>query len=138
MQIYEKINEILKSKNLSKKDFANEFLKLNPTLKSTGEVPSMPTIYNYLNGTREIKVELIPYIAETLNICEQELFLEDQNMDEFLINFIKTYEFKGQNKEAKFIYILKLLNYASQPLLDKIIKSLEENRDKTLSIMCQI
>ena len=33
MQIYEKINEILKSKNLSKKDFANEFLKLNPTLR---------------------------------------------------------------------------------------------------------
>ncbi|MDD5401361.1 MAG: helix-turn-helix transcriptional regulator [Sulfurimonas sp.] len=46
-------------------------------LKSTGEIPSEQTIYGYLNGKRELKAELIPYIAEVLEVDEQELFRFD-------------------------------------------------------------
>ena len=52
MQIYERINSIIKSKGLKKKDFLERFTALEPRLKSTGEIPSIPTIYNYLNGTK--------------------------------------------------------------------------------------
>lgn len=87
MQIYERINSIIKSKGLKKKDFLERFTALEPRLKSTGEIPSVPTIYNYLNGTREIKAELIPYMAKALEVSEQELFLDDSA--EFLKDFIK-------------------------------------------------
>ena len=84
MQIYERINQILKNKGLKKKDFLNRFLSLNPTLKSSGESPSIPSIYNYLSGNREIKAELIPFIAKALEVSEQELFLDDDNSTDLL------------------------------------------------------
>lgn len=37
-------------------------------------MPTERAIYSYLNGHREIKLELIPFIAEALDITEQELF----------------------------------------------------------------
>ena len=95
MQIYERINLIIKSKGLKKKDFLERFTALEPRLKSTGEIPSVPTIYNYLNGTREIKAELIPYMAKALEVSEQELFLDDSA--EFLKDFIKK---QGESENA--------------------------------------
>ena len=47
---------------------------LEPKLKITGEAPSENTIYSYLAGRISILIELIPYIAEALDITEQELF----------------------------------------------------------------
>ena len=51
--------------------------ELEPKLKSTGEIPSEQTIYGYINGKGELKIELIPYIAEVLEVDEQELFRFD-------------------------------------------------------------
>lgn len=74
MEVYEKINLLLLEKKLSKKDFAVKLRNLEPKLNSTMEIPSEKSIYAYLNGRIGIKIELIPYIAEVLEIPEQLLF----------------------------------------------------------------
>lgn len=74
MEVWEKINYLLEEKSLSKKDFADKLIATSPILKRTGEIPSHQTILGYLYGKREIKIELIPYIAEVLGVSEQELF----------------------------------------------------------------
>jgi len=54
-----------------------------------------------LNGGREIKIELIPYIADVLEIEEQELF-------EFDVEYSNEY---NQNKSKEAREILNLLKY---------------------------
>jgi transcriptional regulator with XRE-family HTH domain len=78
VELYERINEVLKEKKVSKKKFIDTFIALEPKLKSTGEIPLHTSVYAYLNGARELKVELIPYIAEALGITEQELFNDSE------------------------------------------------------------
>lgn len=135
MQIYERINSIIKSKGLKKKDFLERFTALEPRLKSTGEIPSVPTIYNYLNGTREIKAELIPYMAKALEVSEQELFLDDST--EFLKDFIKK-QGEGENADEKnkaVVKIIELCEYASTPMLERLIEILEQNKQASLKNM---
>ena len=55
MEVYEKINYLLKEKKMSKKGFVDKLLLLEPRLKQTDEIPSIQTIYRYLNAQREIK-----------------------------------------------------------------------------------
>lgn len=74
MEIYEKINLLIKEKKLNKKQFAISLISLEPKLKSTGEIPTIKAIYSYLSGDVALKLELIPYIAEVLEIPEQLLF----------------------------------------------------------------
>nr|WP_314539996.1 hypothetical protein [uncultured Campylobacter sp.] len=136
MQIHERINSIIKSKGLKKKDFLQKFVSLEPRLKSTGEIPSIPTIYNYLNGTREIKAELIPYMAKALDVSEQELFL-DNDSTEFFKEFIKK-QSENDSSNEKNKAILKLINlceYASMPMLERLIEILEQNKQLTLQNM---
>ncbi len=83
---------------------------IEPKLRSTGEVPSEQTIYGYLNGKRELKVELIPYIAEVLGVDEQELFRFD-------IEYATEYNFR-YSKDAR--EILDLLQYTPKPMLEQI------------------
>ena len=83
---------------------------IEPKLKSTGEVPSEQTIYGYLNGKRELKVELIPYIAEVLGVDEQELFRFD-------IEYATEYNLR-YSKDAR--EILDLLQYTPKPMLEQI------------------
>ncbi len=78
MEVYEKINEILKNNNLSKKAFSLKLIELEPKLRNTGEVPTINALYSYLSGDVSLRVELIPYIAEVLDIPEQILF-DDSN-----------------------------------------------------------
>ena len=135
MQIYERINSIIKSKGLKKKDFLERFTALEPRLKSTGEIPSVPTIYNYLNGSREIKAELIPYMAKALEVSEQELFLDDSA--EFLKDFIKKQgesENAGEKSKA-VVKIIELCEYASTPMLERLIEILEQNKQASLKNM---
>ena len=135
MQIYERINSIIKSKGLKKKDFLERFTALEPRLKSTGEIPSVPTIYNYLNGTREIKAELIPYMAKALEVSEQELFLDDSTG--FLKDFIKKQgesENAGEKSNA-VVKIIELCEYASTPMLERLIEILEQNKQMSLKGM---
>ena len=136
MQIHERINSIIKSKGLKKKDFLQKFVSLEPRLKSTGEIPSIPTIYNYLNGTREIKAELIPYMAKALDVSEQELFL-DNDSTEFFKEFIKK-QSENESSNEKNKAILKLINlceYASMPMLERLIEILEQNKQVSLKNM---
>ena len=139
MQIHERINSIIKSKGLKKKDFLQKFVSLEPRLKSTGEIPSIPTIYNYLNGTREIKAELVPYMAKALDVSEQELFL-DNDSTEFFKEFIKK-QSENDSSNEKNKAILKLINlceYASMPMLERLIEILEQNKQLTLQNMKRI
>ena len=139
MLLYERINQILKKKNLNKKEFAAKFLSFEPVLKSTGVSPSMPTIYNYLNGTREIKAEMIPFIAKALDISEQELFLDDENSDEFFKTFIQRRDEESDSiKYQKMIHIINLLDYAPKQLIDRIIEILEKNKEATINSLKQM
>jgi transcriptional regulator with XRE-family HTH domain len=77
VEVYEKINYLITEKKMTKQDFIKKLIAIEPKLKRTGEVPSPSTINGYLYGQREIKIELIPYIAEVLGVSEQELFSFD-------------------------------------------------------------
>ncbi len=110
MEIIDKVNYLIKEKNLQKKDFVKMLQALEPKLKSTGEVPSEQTIYGYLNGKRELKIELIPYIAEVLGVNEQELFRFD-------IEYATEYNIR-YSKDAR--EILELLQYAPKVMVEHI------------------
>jgi transcriptional regulator with XRE-family HTH domain len=127
MEVYEKINQILKNRNISKRWFARRLRDLEPKLKSTGEIPTEKTIYGYLNGTSNIKIELIPYIAEVLHIKEDELFsfnmCEKSSTDYLCVKeAMKLYQ-KSEDKEIQ--QLILLLPYAPKPLIHKLIKELE-------------
>ena len=77
MEVYEKINEILKI-TIYQKAFSLKLIELEPKLRNTGEVPTINALYSYLSGDVSLRVELIPYIAEVLDIPEQILF-DDSN-----------------------------------------------------------
>lgn len=138
MLLYERINEILKKKGIKKKVFVERFLSLEPTLKSTGVSPSIPTIYNYLNGTREIKADLVPAIALALEVSEQELFLDNDKIAEFFKNFIKRQSEYGEIKAQQLSNIIELCEYAPPKLIQKVIDILEENKNMSLSLMKKI
>ncbi len=70
MEIYEKIKYLMDEQDISKKEFVNKLLSLEPRLKKTGEIPSMQTIYRYLNNSREIKIELIGLINSKVSFGE--------------------------------------------------------------------
>jgi len=114
VEVWEKINYLLAEKNISKKEFTNKLLALNPKLKRTNEVPSSQTILGYLYGKREIKIELIPYIAEVLEVNECELFRFD-------IEYSTDYNVK-YSKEVR--EILNLLQYAPKNMMETIKISL--------------
>lgn len=116
MEVWEKINYLIEEKKLTKKDFIKKLLQLEPRLKSTGEIPSSSTINGYLYGQREIKIELIPYVAEALEIKEQELF----NFD---IEYASDYNIR-YSKEAR--EILDLLQYAPKNMIEHIKNRLRD------------
>lgn len=149
-----KINRFLKEKGMSKKFFAEKLIALEPILKSTREVPSPSTIYGYLNGSREIKAELLPYIAKVLDISVSELFEEESKISRLKIlqnilkapspeeiKILETY-FKFEEKlhskkiqnEANYHlynYIYEMLPYASEKFLYSLIDVLESFKDST-------
>ena len=114
MSIIEKINFLLQEKSISKKEFASRMRKLEPRLLASGDIPSEQTIYRYLNGNRELKVELIPCIAEILGVNEQELFSFD-------IEYSSGYNYK-QSKEIR--EILELLQYVPNGGIAKLKEQL--------------
>jgi len=129
VEVYEKINYLIKEKNMTKKEFVDKLLSLEPRLRLSGEKPSVQTVYRYLNGKRELKVELIPYIAEVLGVSEQELFSFD-------IEYASEYNIR-YSKDAR--EILNLLQYAPKPMIEHIkttlnkYKELYEKESKALS-----
>ena len=119
MEVWEKINYLLEEKKISKQDFTNRLIELEPRLKRTSETPSTQTILGYLYGKRELKVELIPYIAEVLGVSEQELF-------NFNIEFATDYNYK-QSKEVR--EIINLLSYAPNSIIVHIKTQLEKYKN---------
>lgn len=144
MEVYEKINVILKRKKITKRKFSEMLRNLEPRLKSTDQAPIETTIYKYLNGSVNIPIELITYIAETLDITEQELFDDSLKTK---IKYLKHISKDSDQKEIeylnKFIYsnneqinitghkqniqkLISLLIYAPDIMIDNIIQKLED------------
>lgn len=129
MEVYEKINIILKNKNVTKRWFSSRLIELEPKLKSTGEVPTEKAIYGYLNGTSSIKIELIPYIAEVLNVSENDLFsVNDECFSKNHDGFVSDNKVIYGDVSDEIEKLITLLPYASKPLIKKLIKQLEENK----------
>ena len=114
MEVIEKINYLIQESKITKREFVNKLLSLEPKLKTTGEIPSEQTIYRYLNAQRELKVELIPYIAEVLEVEEQELFRFD-------IEYATEYNLR-YSKDAR--EILDLLQYTPKNMIEHIKETL--------------
>jgi len=119
MDLHEKINYLLDEKLIKKKEFVNRVRALEPKLKTTGEIPSEQTIYRYISGKREIKVELIPYFAEALNVSIEDLFSSD-------------IEYSCQNnvrysKEAR--EILNLLAYMPSSTTKMILETMRRYKE---------
>jgi transcriptional regulator with XRE-family HTH domain len=149
MQIYENINRLLHDKKVSKRDFVQQLINLNPNLKRTGEVPSVKTIYKYLNGSLSIPIELVSYMAEALNVPEQEIFRENSEKDyrylrllienastndlekmriffdtSMKLKNLQSSQFECRSKQIE--KLLSLLPYAPPILVDEVIDKLEE------------
>lgn len=149
MEVYERLNQILKEQKLTKRDFSNRLRSLEPKLKTTGEIPSENTIYSYLSGRITIPIELIPYIADVLNIIEQELFEESnytkKKYIEYLLKNINRSDFEKikdfinnqinpnfkkfeceANFETELEQIRELIQYAPNSFIVKLINRLGE------------
>ena len=114
MEVWEKINYLLSEKNITKQEFAKRLVNLEPKLRRTNEIPSIQTILGYLYGKRELKIELIPYIAEVLKVNEQELFKYD-------IEYATEYNLR-YSKDVR--EILNLLQYAPKNIIRHIKETL--------------
>ncbi len=77
---------------------------------SSNNSSSALNVLGYLYGKRELKVELIPYIAEVLEVDEQELFRFD-------IEYASEYNIR-YSKDAR--EILELLYYTPKPMIEHI------------------
>ena len=154
MNITEKINNIIDEKGLTRKYFVNQLILLNPILKSTGETPSSSTIYGYLNGNREVKIELLPYIAKVLNVSIADIFDEtEKNRIKILQNILKSptleekkllenyfkfeekinnYKLQNEANYNLYKYIFNILPFASEKFLYTLIDVLESFKDSTI------
>ena len=154
MNITEKINNIIDEKGLTRKYFVNQLILLNPILKSTGETPSSSTIYGYLNGNREVKIELLPYIAKVLDVSIADLFDEtEKNRIKILQNILKSptleekkllenyfkfeekinnYKLQNEANYNLYKYIFDILPFASEKFLYTLIDVLESFKDSTI------
>lgn len=153
MEIYEKINRLISMRNMTKREFSRMLRARNPTLKSTGEIPSEKTVYKYLDGTISLPIELISCIAEVLNIAEQELF---DNGLETKLRFCK-YVIKSSNDvELKHIHkcyengfllkkeilessdddikrLFEIIEFAPKPLIRETINKIEKIKNIVLN-----
>lgn len=127
MKVVERINEILKEKNLSKKQLANRLIDLGLRANKTGEIPTISSIYAYLNGNIELKADMIPFIAEALGVYEQELFKADSQR--ILRRF-----YAQDPTLAKYNHIVELLEYISPKSLETLEKTLINHKNKTIEL----
>jgi transcriptional regulator with XRE-family HTH domain len=112
MEIYERINELLIIKKMTKREFARKLINLQPISNRTGEVISESIIYSYLSGDTAIKAYLIPYISDVLNVSIECLFRD-----------VKASELEENNLHRN---IIELIPYAPEPMLLKIRRALDE------------
>ncbi len=149
MEVYEIINLHLQENKISKKLFAQKLRALEPKLRSTSEIPSEKSIYAYLTGRIGIKIELIPYIAEVLNIPEQLLFDDSSRARKLYLKHIldsisaEETEFLKSKicnnlstlklvPKDRYFKIQDLLMYAPEMFLNELEITLKEYKDLTL------
>lgn len=130
MKVAQRINELLKAKKISKRELAKRLIDLDMRTTKTGETPTESSIYAYLNGNIEIKADMIPFIAEALNVCEQELFTQNTK-DTFKI-LAKIYP--DNTLYTKYYHIVELLDYISPKALETLEKTLLQHKNKTLEL----
>lgn len=142
MEIFEVINTILAKKNISKREFAQKLIALEPKSNRTGEVISETIIYSYLSGKTAIKSYLLPYISDVLGVPEQFLFEETQKSRMKILRHVcqnlssqeKLYlesVISKHNESALEPQVAHLLKYAPHPFLEKIKNSLQEIKNIT-------
>lgn len=160
MNVNERLASIIKSKGLTRKEFAQKLIDLSPKVSRIGETPTVSTIYGYLNGRINIPLDLISFIAEALDISEQELFDTSENARRKYFNFLvenstqkeldfyqkilsnkRILDFKNiddfnldtfENQNIpKIEEITKNLKFAPTEFLDKILTFLEKYKDIT-------
>ncbi len=153
-KIYENIVLIIKSKGITRKEFAQNLINLKPNVNRVSETPTLSTIYGYLNGRINIPIDLVPYIAEALNVTEQELFdnssktrkrcfkyfLQNASKEEleYFSHFINS-QIKNtvgvsydkaimdiQTTDEKMAKFVELLPFAPSNFMDKILERLKE------------
>lgn len=121
--IIENILRLIKEKNLTKKEFALKLINFNPKVGIKSEPPSERTIYLYLQGKRELKADLIPYIAEVLNIKEQVLFEDIYLHSNYVSDTEVPYNKNNSNSEEELI---SLLPYLPQNIIQSFIAIAKE------------
>lgn len=145
MEVFEIINNILADKQITKREFAQKLIALEPKSNRTGEIISENIVYSYLSGHTAIKAYLIPYISDVLGIPEQFLFEENQKVRMRMIRhllkelseeervYLETALNRDKNVDMQHD-ILKLIKYAPEPLLSKITVSLQKIKDITKNV----
>ena len=137
MEVHEQINLLIEEKGLTKREFAKRLIALEPKSKRTGETMSEKAVYAYLSGKSVINADLIPYIADTLQVSEQSLFVENEKTRVRLLKHLLESLSDKEKKVIEKFYIdalmperygdiVTLLPYASQSILEKIEQSLLE------------
>ena len=137
MEVYERINLLIQEKSITKRDFARLLISLEPKSKRTGEIMSEKAVYAYLSGASVINSDLIPYIAEALDVSEQSLFSDDAKTRKRLLKYLLESLSKEEKKTIEKFYIdnlipapyreiIELLPHASESLLTRVRHSLLE------------
>lgn len=116
MRICEKISFLMKERSMEKVEFADKLIALDTKL--INEKSERQTIYRYLSGERELKMELAPYIAHILDVPIDDLFTYDV---ELLCEFSVS-----RTKQVK--YMLSLVPYTSTMMIDEIIDVMEQHQ----------
>ena len=98
MEIYEKINELIRKKGITKREFINRFLALSPVLQKTGEVPKERAVYGWLSGRTSMEIDMLPYIADALGVDENTLLGKNEK------NYKSTKCKNDNTKEIDVVY----------------------------------
>lgn len=112
---------------MTKRELANRIIALGYRANKTGEIPSESSIYAYLNGSIELKADLLPYIAEALNIYEQELFSSESKSKKILQNLYR-------NDIEKYAEIIDLLEYVSPKTIETLKSILQKAKADNQSL----
>lgn len=145
MEVFETINKVLTDKQMSKREFAQKLIALEPKSNRTGETISENIVYSYLSGNTAIKAYLIPYISDVLGVPEQFLFEETSKVRMRMIRHLlkelteeeRTYLQTALNRDKNVDMqneVLELIKYAPEPLLSKITASLQKIKDITRNV----
>ena len=124
MKVTQRINEILKEKNISKRELAKRLINLDMKASRTGEIPTESSIYAYINGNIEIKADMLPFIADALGVFEQEFFCNDKNQNDKILKRL----YNDNELSCKYKDIIELLEYLSPKSLEILKSSLNQNR----------